>query len=801
MRSRSKSRFRRRADRLFFPALVAAVLTSGDPAVAAGDAVLAALGADAELLLAQSGAAFPDILALDSVVNGQAGGDVFVRIDVFGPEIEEAVLRRWRVVVPAGLAREYEGRRYVPISALPGASARIEALRQQLIVTIPAQLFEASAMTLAGAGGTVLSPPIWSGFANYDLFGFSSRSANYGSGLFEIGTSGAYGSGVATVLANTSKLAGTSDRAVLLDADWRYDEPTGPRTLILGTAVSAAGAWGRSLRFSGVQYGTNFSLRPDLITYPLPTFPGSAAVPSTVDVLINGSRVGAEHVPPGPFSIANVPVVTGAGEVQLVVRDAFGQERVVTQPFYASRQLLKPGLEDFSVSVGVERLNYGIESFDHGSGFASGYWRRGLTDQVTVEALGIADGTARVLGATVDFVPGLYGVVTLGAAGSGSAAGGGWLGLAGYEYQGRRLNVGLRSLWASADFRMPGDNGSPPLERLALANVGYNLGAAGTVGIAWIDQQNRGQPAVTTTTASYSANLSTRLSLVMTVSRIHATTSQTTAYATLIFTLDDKTWAAADVQAARAGGSTHTIGGATLQRTLGIGEGYGYRLRATTDEQYQAGAVYAGPYGRYGVDFASARGVSAVRGEIAGGVGTADGVVFAARPIVDSFGVVRVDNAKGVAIYQNGAFAGRTDDDGIAVLTQLYPYLRNRITIDDRDVPIEITLDAKERYVAPYYRSGVLIDFGARRALNALLEVRLADGAPLPAGAEVRRAAGAATYPVGTGGEVFVADLGAGGEFVAEWAGGRCRFVVEVAKGPHETLPRLGPFTCAAAKE
>src|SRR5262249_36839264 len=154
---------------------------------------------------------------------------------------------------------------------------------------------------------------------------------------------------------------------------------------------SPAGAWGRSLRFSGVQYGTNFTLQPDLITYPLPAFPGTAIVPSTVDVLVNGARVGAQQVPPGPFTISNVPVVTGAGDVQFVVRDAFGQQQVITQPFYTSRQLLRPGLDEWSVNAGAERLNYGIESFDYGSGFASGYWRRGLTDQVTVEVLGEGD--------------------------------------------------------------------------------------------------------------------------------------------------------------------------------------------------------------------------------------------------------------------------------------------------------------------------------------------------------------------------------------------------------------------------
>ena len=263
---------------------------------------------------------------------------------------------------------------------------------------------------------------------------------------------------------------------------------------------------------------------------------------------------------------------------------------------------------------------------------------------MTVELLAQGDNHARAGGGSIDFVPGSYGVVTLGAAASTGSAGGGWLGLAGYEYQGPRFNFGVRSVWASPSFRMPGDDTTAPLQRLSLADIGYNFGAIGTLGFAWVDQQYRNEPATTTTAVSYSKSLSPRVSLVVSLARSQGFTSQTSAYATIIFSLDGQTSAGADVSSTRSAGQTHTIGGVTLQRSLPIGEGWGYRVRAATDQQYQAGAIYAGPYGRYGVDVASSNGVTAARAEIAGGFGTADGILFAARPIIDSFGIVRVDN-------------------------------------------------------------------------------------------------------------------------------------------------------------
>ncbi len=766
--------------------------------------VVAAQEREAELLLAQirDGSTLPDIVVLEALVNEQRSGPVFVRNAPSGIAVEESALKRWRIEVPASSATEFDGRRYVPVASLPGASATIDTRNQRLLLTVPPRLFQQSAFDVAPLGGIKLSPPPWSAFANYDLFGYTSQASTYGAGLFELGTSGPYGSGIATVVANSSQEnGGNTGRTVLLDANWRYDEPAGPRTLIVGSAISRSGAWGRSLRFGGVQYGTNFSLQPNLITYPLQAFAGTAVVPSTVDVLVNGTRVGSQQVPAGPFTINDVPVVTGSGDIQLVVRDAFGQQQVITQPFYASRQLLAPGLDDFTISAGGVRQNYGSESFDYGSGLLSAYWRRGLNDNLTVEVRAEGDNVARAAGAAVDFVPGLYGLVTLGAAGSAGDAGNGYLALGGYQYQGTRFNFGVRGTWASSDFRMPGDDGLAPLQYLAAANAGYNFGAAGTLGAAWVNQRNRGQVGTQTGTVSYSTTLTSRAFMNLSVSRTTGTAPQTGAFLSFVFPLDSQTSASADVTTIRSDGGTHTVVGAGVQRSLPIGEGWGYRVRVASDEQYQAGAVYAGPYGRYGVDVASQNGITGARASIAGGIGMLGGTVFAARPIVDSFGLVRIDGVSDVKVFQNGNFAGRTNSDGVVVLTQMYPYAPNRITIDDKAVPIDITLGVREFTVAPYFRSGVIVDFGARRQVNATLAVRLPDGRPLPSGAEVSRQDGAFSHPVGADGEVFVADLAFGTPYVVEWAGGRCSFTVPKPDADPGPMPRLGPYTCAPAKE
>ena len=117
------------------------------------------------------------------------------------------------------------------------------------------------------------------------------------------------------------------------------------------------------MRFGGVQFGTNFATQPTLVTTPLLAARGEAVVPSTVDVFINGRPIASETVPPGPFSIENLPAITGTGQLQVVVTDALGRQQVLTQPYYSGSTLLRAGLNEYSFELGAIREDYGLESF------------------------------------------------------------------------------------------------------------------------------------------------------------------------------------------------------------------------------------------------------------------------------------------------------------------------------------------------------------------------------------------------------------------------------------------------------
>src|SRR6516164_9025136 len=171
-----------------------------------------------------------------------------------------------------------------------------------------------------------------------------------------------------------------------LETSYRYSDQERLMSWGAGDEITGGLAWTRPIRIGGAQVQSNFALRPDLITMPLANLGGTAAVPSTVDVYVNNIKTFSQEVGAGPFSVNNVPLVTGAGDAQLVIRNSAGQETRASLPFYASASLLAPGLSSWSLEAGLPRVGYGSPSGAYVEiPVASGTVRRGVLDWLTLE--------------------------------------------------------------------------------------------------------------------------------------------------------------------------------------------------------------------------------------------------------------------------------------------------------------------------------------------------------------------------------------------------------------------------------
>ncbi len=254
------------------------------------------------------------------------------------------------------------------------------------------------------------------------------------------------------------------DGWVRLDTAWSRDNPDAMRTLRFGDTITPYGSWARSVHIGGIQFGTNFATRPEQVTFPQPSITGTAAVPSALDIVVNGSLRSRTEVPSGAFRIDDVPVVTGAGQIQVVTRDLLGREQIVTQDFYVSERLLKSGLNEYSVSAGALREDFGLASNEYGEFLVSGVLRRGLSELLTIEGRVEATAAAKSAGASITWAVGRYGVTSAALALS-DAEESGALWQLGHEYQGRTYRAYMR-VQGSSRFRA---TGAPRLRAVAEA--------------------------------------------------------------------------------------------------------------------------------------------------------------------------------------------------------------------------------------------------------------------------------------------------------------------------------------------
>ena len=707
-------------------------------------------------------------------------------------------LPRLRLQRPtSATARTFDETEYVPFDAYPDLRLSYDARTLTLVVAVATAAFTET--DLLGRPTKLRTPtlPTPGGFFNYSLFASHSSGDTQTTALVEGGLFGRYGVLVSSWLLGDVPEP-SSGHDVRLETTWTLDFPDKLTTLRVGDTISTPGRYGRSLRYGGIQFGTNFSVQPSFVTAPLASATGQAALPSTVDVFVNNALVAQDRVPSGPFSIGNIPTVTGAGDVRLVVRDLFGQEQVITMPFYGGVNLLRAGLDEYSVEGGVERLDFGTASNHYGKGFAVGTWRRGITDEITADLRGEWSRASSAIGVGADVLFPRIGTASLGVAASRREDGAtGSLVLGGIERQASPFSFALRGSWASRDFALVGDSPFVPTPwRQMIAAAGVQFGRGGNLSGTWVRQDFRERDGVHVLSLAYSLPVWRQSTLAFYASRAWGEGGSLSVGASLTIPLSPVDTASLVYNGVRksANGDRNDFV-ATAQRSLPLGEGYGYRVAVHSDDQAEAGAAYQGAYGIAGVDVGYFKGETGVRANLQGGLGFMGGTVFASRPIQDSFAVVRVADVPGVDVTLDHQFVGRTGSDGTIVLPKLRAYDVNRIGLSPSTLPLDLRVDRLFDEAIPYYRSGVFVDMGVRRERSATFRLRLDDGSWVPSGALVRIEGRADAFPVAPEGESYVSGLDEVTRLRARWSGRECSFTLNWPGGS-DPLPDLGVVRC-----
>jgi outer membrane usher protein len=770
------------------------------PAAAPAADVLGAGGAESEVAVAAVG---PEDVAiglaltpalLDVTVNGQAGDEPVQFLRDRGGRIylSAAFLRAWRIRPPATRPMRVEGEAYYLAAALPALRLTVEEAAQSIAIVADPAAFEGQSATLDDAEALAMTAPSTGAYLNYDVFADYYRGEANLSGAFDLGAFTRLGAATTSFIASAG---GDRTHVTRLETTWTIDRPNHMTSIRIGDSISAAGPGAVPVRFAGVQYARNFAVQPGYITMPLPGVSGSAAVPSVVDVYVNSALQGQQQVAPGPFELRNVPVPSGGGRVQLIVRDLLGREIVSEQSYYASAQLLRSGLHDFSWEAGFLREAFGRRSNQYGSFFASTTHRYGFSDRITGEATAQFSKNTQMAGAAMTAI--LFDLAQVGGsvAVSRSRDHVGFRAAASFERHSRTLSVGVLADYASAHYAavgFPADR--PPPRYTVQAFADMPLGRGG-IGANFLYRSLRGEPDETLAGISGSWQLNSRMAVQLYARHSIIGTRQTTFGAHLSVAFGGRRSASLSVDREHGRNAAYL----SYQDDPPPGPGDGFRVMARLGESKAADATYVRNLSAATLTAQATyvRGAPGVRLSARGAVGFMEGRAFVSRNLGESFATVRLDGYPGVHVFADNQPVGVTDKNGFLVVPGLRAFDRNTIRIEEGDLPLDVSLASSEIQVRPFARAGTPVRFAARRERGVLMHVRLEDGSDLPAGALVRVEGAAETFVAVSGGEVYATNLAGVARMRASWGSRTCAFTAALPAGD-DLQPRLDNLVCRA---
>ncbi len=705
-------------------------------------------------------------------------------------------LEHWRFTLPDAAPVLHDGETYYPLDAMRGLSYQVDEARQTLLVDAAPGLFGLTEIKGSPAGFTVPTPASPGGFINYDLHVDHTQTENRVSGLFQAVAFGGFGAVSSDFVGHNLNSA---EPFVRLESTWTRDQPARLASMRVGDAISRAGAWGGSVRFGGVQWASNFATQPAFNTVPLPGLAGEAVLPSTVDLYVNNALRMRDQVPAGPFSIQNLPVVTGQGEARLVVRDMLGREQIITQPFYVSPSLLQRGLHDYSYELGFVRENFGIDSNDYGHFMAAATHRLGLSDRLTGEAHGELLRSRQTLGLSGTYLWPAAGIFTASIAGSRSERGNGGLLSIGFERQSRSFSFGANSTLADKNFTQLGlQPGQLAPRQISRAFASLSAGRYGSMGLSYTHQDRRDLNELKMVNLSYSTSVGRLGFINFSLAHFLGDDSKTVIGLSFTSSFDNRTSGTASATT-QAGNSQAVF---QLQRNLLAGDSVGYHVTAGAGNlaPAEAGISAQNGIGTFTLAAAQSNGQTAVQGNASGGIGILGGNAFFSRRITDSFAMVQMPGYAGVRVYADNQIVARTDANGNALIPRLRAYQKNAIRIEQADLPLDIQIDTEQLVAVPYFRSGLVLPLQVRRSRGALLTVIMENGEPLPAGAIARILGKKEEFPVGQRGQLYLSGLAASNSVRLTWRGHSCDLAVSFPD-TNDPLPELGTYTCTGVNQ
>lgn len=555
----------------------------------------------------------------------------------------------------------------------------------------------------------------------------------------------------------TGGLAGSGSHYRRYDTRWRYSDEDRLLTYEAGDLLSDALPWSRSVRLGGVQLSRDFSVRPDLVTYPLPQFSGTTAVPTAVELFVNGYRATSAQLQPGPYVMTNIPMINGAGEAVVVTTDALGRQVSTTLPFYVTSRLLQPGLADFSVAAGSLRKAYGERNFSYGAAVASTSLRYGVSEFLTLEGHAEAAPGLQLGGAGATVRVANLGVVNAALSHSRLEGVSGQQLSLGYQYNAPRYSLAYQRQQRQSGYADLGTIEQPegrPSRRSQQASGSLRLGSWGNAGLGYFDIL--GADASRTRVFNLSWNRPVyRDSMFYLSGNRDMEGGSWSFFAQLMVSFGERGNASFGAERDRSGSDLQRF---NLSRAVPTDGGFGYNLGYVnaSKDQYQGDVTWRNEVvqlqaGTYGDSAARSRWA-----DVSGSAIVMDGRLFAGNRIQDAFVVVSTAGVAGVPVRYENQPVGVTGRSGHLLVPWTSAYYAGKYEIDPMNLPVDVHTPQVEKRVMVRRDAGYLLTFPVRRSVSSSVVLVDAQGNVLPIGARVLHRESGLSTVVGWDGVVYL---------------------------------------------
>lgn len=585
-----------------------------------------------------------------------------------------------------------------------------------------------------------------------------------------------------------------------------------------------------SVGFRGVQMTSDDRMLPESRRGFAPIVRGIAHSNARVQIRQGGNLLYETTVAPGAFEIDDLYPTGYGGDLDVITTEADGSVRAWRVPFAATVKALRPGVTRFSLTAG----QYRQPSIDGTPWLAQATVRHGLNNVVTLEGgvMASRDYTAIAGGIVLNTAYGAFAADVVRTFTESAQtpdrsgqrvrlayhrlfpATGTSVSVSGYQ----PVGTGYLSLSDAVTLRhvLAGDQvlARRPVRRAQVV-IHQPLGDRfGTFYLSGAVQAHRGRGGFNTQFQIGYAHTFGRLRYSISAARafsVDAGRWDNRVMLTLGLPLGNGANAPYAATALTYDPRGHLTAQQSLTGTAGNDNTLAYGLSASAsraaDGTVPREAMGISANATYLATMATVNGnagVSSDHRQAGGGisgviVGYAGGVAISPAQ-GDTLAVVEADDAPGARIVT--ASGTRVGPWGRAVVSNLQPFARNAIEIDPRGLPLSMELKEDTHHVVPTAGAVVRARFDTRQTGRpALIRARMADGQPLPFGAEVFAADGRQLGTVAQGGRILVRGLAEhAGALTVTWGSAshqRCTLHI-VMTGGSSDLP-LGEGQCSAS--